>query len=93
MYSNNCQLFIVSFDLTIVSYWPLPALRFSLQSFNKLTYPSVALVVFLAVGDEDVVTIAFNYGGHQRSIYFIIKFKLNLNQSQFSFSLGEVIAG
>jgi hypothetical protein len=30
-------------------------------SFNKLTYPPVTFVVFLAAGDEDVVIIAFDY--------------------------------
>jgi len=32
-----------------------------LYSFNKLTHPLIAFVVLLAVADEDVVVVSFNY--------------------------------
>ncbi len=50
-------------------------LKFSFQSFNKLTHPPVAFVVFLAVADKDIVIITFNNAWHLRLIYFIIKIK------------------
>ena len=34
--------------------------KFILQGINKLTHPPVAFVVFLAVGNEDVIIISFN---------------------------------
>jgi len=51
------------------------------------THAPTCRFVFLAVGDEEVVIIAFNNAGHLRSNYFIIKFTPYLNLSQFSFSL------
>jgi hypothetical protein len=36
-------------------------LQLCLQSFNKGTYPFIALVVLLAIGDEDVIIISFDY--------------------------------
>jgi hypothetical protein len=35
--------------------------QFGFQGFHKLTHPPVAFVVLLAVADEDVVIISFDY--------------------------------
>jgi hypothetical protein len=48
---------------------------FGLPSLNKLTDPPIAFIIFLAVTDENIVFEAWNYTGHESSIYFIIKVK------------------
>jgi hypothetical protein len=35
--------------------------KFLPEIFNKLRYPAVVLVVFLAITDEDVIIISFDY--------------------------------
>ena len=35
-----------------------------LQSFDKLSYPAVVLIIFLAVADENVVFVSGNYTCH-----------------------------
>jgi hypothetical protein len=49
-------------DVEINAYLFLESgFEFSLQRINKLAHPPVAFVVFLTVGDEDVVIVSFDY--------------------------------
>jgi hypothetical protein len=38
--------------------------EFPFQIIDKFRYPTVILIVFLAVADEDVVFVAWYYGWH-----------------------------
>jgi hypothetical protein len=41
------------------------SLKLTFQTVDKLCYPTVLFIIFLAVGNEDVVVVSFDYTRHQ----------------------------